>query len=250
MTCRIKNIDAVEGMSELAGKSVDMIFVDPPYGKTALKWDNVIPFDRLWPQFNRIIKDNGAIAITCRQPFTSALIMSNLKMFRQTWVWDKVIATNFMNARKMHTQGFEDVAVFYKEPPTYNPQMEPGEPYKDGRSTSHRTSTEALCSRAKYVAQDNKGERFPRGIVRISARNNSPVHPTQKPVELCEYFIRTYTNVGDTVLDCCMGSGSIGVAALNLGRSFIGFEIDEGYFKTAEGRLKAAGAETETAPVT
>jgi len=182
MAFLIKNIDAIDGMSELSDKSVDMIFVDPPYGKTVLKWDNVIPFNTLWPQFNRLIKDNGAIVITCRQPFTSALIMSNLKMFRQTWVWDKVIATNFMNAHKMHTQGFEDVAVFYKELPTYNPQMEAGEPYTDNRSTSHRTATEALGSRAKYIVQNNSGERFPRGIVRFSARNNAPVHPTQKPV--------------------------------------------------------------------
>ncbi len=229
--------DCLEVMPTIPGKSIDMILCDLPYGTTACKWDTVIPFEPLWVQYERIIKDNGAIVLTARQPFTSLLVASNIKHFRQTWVWDKVIAVNFMNSYKQHTQGFEDVCVFYKKQPTYNPQMETGKPFKDNRQTSERWKTEALGSRWKYVIQDNNGTRFPRGIIRFSARNNKPLHPTQKPVALFEYLIKTYTNEGETVLDNCIGSGTTATACINTNRNYIGIEKDETYYNIARQRI-------------
>jgi len=230
--------DCLEKMKDIPDGSVDMILTDPPYGKTACKWDSIIPLEPMWEQLNRIIKSNGAIVLTSRQPFTSKLIISNLKMFRQTWVWDKIIATNFMNAKKMHTQGFEDICIFYKKLPTYNPQMEKGKPFKDNRKTNYRTNTEALGSRVKYNKQNNNGERYPRGLLKISGRNNKPIHPTQKPVALMEYLIKTYTNENETVLDFTMGSGTTGVACKNLNRKIIGIELDENYFNIAKERIE------------
>jgi site-specific DNA-methyltransferase (adenine-specific) len=234
--------DCLEIMPYIPDKSIDMILCDLPYGKTKLKWDSIIPLEPLWEQYERIIKDNGAIVLTARQPFTSMLITSNKKMFRQTWVWDKVIGVNFMNAKKMHTQGFEDICVFYRKLPTYNPQMEEGVPFKDSRKTKHRTKTEALGSRAKYTPQDNIGTRYPKGIIRFSARNNKPLHPTQKPVELLEYLIKTYTNEGETVLDNCMGSGSTIVACKNTNRQYIGIEKEPKYFEIAKKRIESVTA--------
>lgn len=229
--------DCLELMNGIPDKSIDMILCDLPYGTTQCSWDIVIPFNKLWLQYERIIKENGAIVLTARQPFTTKLIDSNINLFRQTWVWDKVIGVNFMNAKKMHTQGFEDVCIFYKSLPTYNPQMEEGKPYKDNRNIGYRTKTEALGSRANYIPQDNKGERYPRGIIRVSARNNAPLHPTQKPVELFEYFIKTYTNEGDLVLDNCIGSGTTAIACINTNRNFIGIELQEEYYKLAINRV-------------
>lgn len=229
--------DCLDLMFGIPDGSIDMILADLPYGATNCSWDKTIPFEPLWAHYERIIKDNGAIVLTARQPFTSQLISSNIDLFRQTWVWDKVIGVNFMNAKKMHTQGFEDIVVFYKKPPTYNPQMEKGKPYKDNRNITYRTKTEALGSRANYIPQDNKGIRYPRGIIRISARNNNPLHPTQKPVKLMEYLIKTYTNEGDLVLDNVMGSGTTGVACKNLNRRFIGIELDDKYFSIAKERI-------------
>jgi site-specific DNA-methyltransferase (adenine-specific) len=229
--------DCLEVMRTIPDKSVDAIICDLPYGTTACKWDTVIPFEPLWAAYKRIIKDNGAIVLTARQPFTSKLICSNLKMFRQTWVWDKVIGVNFMNAKKQHTQGFEDVCVFYKKLPTFNPQMTQGKPFVDSRKGKKRTKTEAIGSRAKYIPQNNIGIRYPKGIVKFSARTNQPFHPTQKPIDLIEYFVKTYTNQGDTVLDNCMGSGTTGVACRNLKRKFIGIEQDPNYFDIAKNRI-------------
>lgn len=230
--------DCLELMKDIPDGSIDAIITDPPYGTTACKWDSVIPFEPMWAELKRIIKPNGAIVLTARQPFTSALVMSNPKMFRQSWVWDKVIGVNFMNAKKMHVQGFEDVLIFYSKSPTFNPQMEAGKPYKDNRKTEYRTKTEAIGSRAKYVVQDNSGERYPRGIVKFSSRDNKPLHPTQKPVALMEYLIKTYTHEGETVLDFTMGSGSTGVACVNTNRNFIGIELDEKYFEIAKARIE------------
>jgi site-specific DNA-methyltransferase (adenine-specific) len=238
--------DCLDVMKGIPDGSVDMILCDLPYGTTKCKWDTIIPFEPLWEQYERVIKENGAIVLTARQPFTSLLILSNLKIFRQTWVWDKVISTNFMNARKMHTQGFEDIVVFYKKLPTYNPQMEEGRPYKDERNIPYRTKTEALGSRAPYLPQNNKGERYPRGIIRISARNNSPLHPTQKPVQLFEYLIKTYTNEGEIVLDNCIGSGTTAIACINTGRNFIGIEKEQKYVELARRRVEEVSEESET----
>ncbi len=204
---------------------------------TACKWDTIIPFEPLWKQYKRIIKDNGAIVLTARQPFTSTLIMSNIKLFRQTWIWDKIIGVNFMNARKQHTQGFEDICVFYKKQPTYNAQKEKGKPFNDNRIINYRTKTEALGSRANYIPQNNKGERYPRGIIRITARDNKPLHPTQKPVALFEYLIKTYTNKGEVVLDNCIGSGTTAIACINTDRNYIGIEKDKHYYNIARKRI-------------
>lgn len=229
--------NCLEKMKEIPDGSIDLILTDPPYSKTKCHWDSMIPLPEMWDQLERVIKPNGAIILFGRQPFTTKLIASNYPLFRQTWVWDKVIGVNFMNAKKMHTQGFEDVIVFYNKLPTYNPQMEAGEPYKDNRVIKDRTPTEALGSRASYVKQDNKGERYPRGMVRFSGRNNKPLHPTQKPTALLEYFIMTYSNENDTVLDFTFGSCSTGVACINTNRSFIGIELDEEYFRIGNERL-------------
>lgn len=229
--------DCLEEMHDIQDKSIDAIICDLPYGTTQCKWDSVIPFEPMWDHLSRVIKDNGAIVLFGRQPFTTKLIASNIDMFRQTWVWDKVIGVNFMNARKMHTQGFEDIIVFYKKLPTYNPQMEEGTPYTDHRVSIARIASETLGHRAPYSKIENKGERYPRGIVRISGRNNSNVHPTQKPLELMEYLVNTYTEEGDTVLDFTSGSGSTGLACKNLGRKFIGIEREEKYVEISKVRL-------------
>jgi len=231
--------EALQEMDKLIDQwvTVDAIICDPPYGTTACKWDSVIPFDEMWERLNELIKPNWAIVLFGRQPFTSKLVCSNIKNFKQTWIWDKVIGVNFMNAKKMHTQGFEDICVFYEKLPTYNPQMSKGKPYKDSRVTTHRTKTEAIGQRAKYIKQDNKWERYPRWFITISWRNNKPVHPTQKPVALMEYLIKTYTNEWETVLDFTMWSGTTLVACKNTGRKWIGIEMDDKYFDIAKERL-------------
>ena len=234
----IYNEDCLVGMKRIPDGSIDMILTDLPYGTTACSWDEVIPFEPMWEQFERVIKENGAIVLTARQPFTSKLVMSNTNIFRQTWVWDKVRGVNFMNANKMHTQAFEDVVVFYKKLPTYNPQFEKGEPYTDNRKTDARIKTEALGSRAGYVPIKNNGTRYPRGIVRFSSIDNNTIHPTQKPVALFEYLIKTYTNKGETVLDATIGSGTTAIACLNTDRQYVGFELDEEYYKLAQDRIK------------
>ena len=233
--------DCLEQMDKLIERSVrvDMILTDPPYGTTACKWDSVIPFEPMWERINKLIKPNGAIVLTAQQPFTSALIMSNPKLYRYNWVWDKVISTNFMNAKKMPLKGFEDVCVFYKKLPTYNPQMTEGKPFTDKRNNvlKERVSKEIYGTMPLPMEQKNEGTRYPRGFIKISARNNKPIHPTQKPTALMEYLIKTYTNENETVLDFTMGSGSTGVACKNTGRNFIGIELDDKYFEIAKKRI-------------
>ena len=228
--------DCLEKMKDIPDKSIDMILCDLPYGTTACKWDTIIPFEPLWEQYKRIIKDNGAIVLTASQPFTSALVMSNLKMFKYCWVWEKTIGTNPMLTKKQPFKKHEDVCVFYKNQPIFNPQMETGKPYKDN---VRRSGLKALHLETPGLkkAIDNTGTRFPSSVQLFSNGNNGGIHPTQKPVALFEYLIRTYTNEGDTVLDNCMGSGTAGVACKNLNRNFIGIELDSEYFKIAEKRI-------------
>jgi site-specific DNA-methyltransferase (adenine-specific) len=196
----------------------------------------VIPFDEMWLRLNKLIKPNGAIVLFGSEPFSSALRMSNIKNYKYDWIWEKNVGTNFMNVKKMPNRSFEKICVFYDKLPTYNPQMRKGEPYKDNRKINKRTNTESLGSRAKYIVQNNIGERYPNGTINISSRNNKPVHPTQKPVALMEYLIKTYTNEYETVLDFTMGSGSTMVACKNVSRDGIGIELDEKYFKIAQER--------------
>ncbi len=227
--------DCLDRMKEIPDGSIDMVLADPPYGTTRCKWDSVIPIDPMWEQLKRIVKPSGAIVMTASQPFTTTLIASNLKMFRYCWVWDKSQVTNFLNSKKQPLRRTEDVAVFYRSQPTYKPQMTRGKPY----TISRAYETESY-GRQRENATVNSGTRYPDGIIRIPQIRVKGGHPTQKPVALMEYLIRTYTNEGETVLDFAMGSGTTGVAALNTGRRFVGIELEERYFSDAKDRLSEA----------
>ena len=230
--------DCLEVMAEIPDGSVDLILCDLPYGTTACKWDSVIPFEPLWAQYRRIAKKNAAIVLTASQPFTTALIASNLRDFRYCWVWEKTLATNFALVKKQPAKKHEDVCVFYGKQPTYNAQMEKGKPYKD----KERARTMGVIGNAVPLKKpiSNTGTRYPSSVQKFSNGNNGNVHPTQKPVALMEYLIRTYTNEGEVVLDNCAGSGTTGVACANTGRRFIGIERDPEYFEIARSRIEQA----------
>ena len=229
--------DCLERMKEIPDASVDLILCDLPYGTTQNKWDSVIPFEPLWEQYRRIAKKSAAIVLTASQPFTTALIASNLRDFRYSLVWDKVGTTGFQTAKVMPLRRHEDICVFYRAKPTYNPSMEVrGAPRKKGGS-----KTDNGCYGDLRSAESFNNEYYPTSIIHVSnASKRGLVHPTQKPVTLMEYLIRTYTNEGDVVLDNCMGSGTTGVAAVNLNRRFIGIELDQDYFEIAEQRIRSA----------
>jgi len=232
--------DCLTLMATIKSGSVDMVMCDLPYGTTACKWDAVIPFELLWAHYKRVIKSNGAIVLFGSQPFTSALVMSNPKMFKYSWVWQKNTITGFMQAKTRPLKSVEDVLVFgnfkvaaqYFEG-TYNPQSEMVSKgvivYSNSRKIDHITG-----NRKAGAAESNSG--YPKDVIAFDSAK-STVHPTQKPVALLEYLIRTYTNEGDTVLDNCMGSGTTGVACLNTGRNFIGIEKDQKYFGIALNRI-------------
>jgi site-specific DNA-methyltransferase (adenine-specific) len=228
--------DCLEVMKQIPDKSVDMILCDLPYQKTQNHWDKVIPFDELWNEYKRIIKDNGAIVLFGQSNFTAELICSNLKMYRYSLIWEKTKAGGFLNANRMPLQAHEDIVVFYKKLPIYNPQMMDGKPYVKKAVTNGDGGNYGKFERVGKV-NVNSGTRYPRSVIRFANDNHNSLHPTQKPVELLEYLIKTYTNEGDTVLDNCMGSGSTGVAAKNLNRDFIGIELDENYFEIAKSRI-------------
>lgn len=222
--------DCLEVMKNLPDGSVDMVLTDPPYGTTACKWDTIIPLEPMWEQLKRITKKNGAIVMTASQPFTSVLGASNLHMLRYSWVWRKSAATGHLNAKRIPMSDFEDVVVFYVKQPTYNPQGLI--PY----NKTTRRGGNGGCYGVSGKENLQEWTNYPRRIVEFKSEGKT-VHPTQKPVALMEYFIRTYTNEGETVLDFTMGSGTTGVAAKNLNRSFIGIELDEGYFNIAKERI-------------
>jgi site-specific DNA-methyltransferase (adenine-specific) len=234
--------DCLERMKEIGSGTVDMILTDPPYGTTACKWDSIIPLEPMWEQLKRVIKPNGAIVMTASQPFTSVLICSNIKQFKCDWVWEKSRATGVLNAKRQPLRNKEDILVFYKKQPTYNPQglidvnkmVGTGgtKANKEGNATGKISQTES----GKYLQA--KGG-YPKQIQKFKSASKT-VHPTQKPVALMEYLIKTYTNEGETVLDFTMGSGTTGVACANLRRDFIGIEMDSDYFAIAEGRIKDA----------
>lgn len=240
---RIYNEDCIgeNGMRLIADKSVDMILCDLPYGTTKCAWDAVIPFTKLWEQYKRIIKENGAVVLTATQPFTSALGSSNLSWLRYNWVWVKSRATSHLNAKKRPLKSCEDILVFYAKQPTYNPQglVEVNREVMNSKSDSlrgkdNRTSTvSGGIKHQKYLQQFTN---YPRQVLEF-ASEGLPEHPTQKPVALFEYLIKTYTNEGELVLDNCMGSGTTAVACKNLGRNFIGFETDKKYYDIALRRL-------------
>ena len=225
--------DCLELMKGIPDGSVDMVLTDPPYGTTQCKWDSIIDLPLMWEQLKRVIKPNGAIVMTASQPFTTTLIASNIKQFKYNWVWNKRQGTGFLNAKKQPLRSCEDVAVFYKKQPVYNPQMRLGfTPYvcKQGE-----TKTENYGKQSGAITKSD-GSRYPLTLLEF-ARDKSKIHPTQKPIELMEYLIKTYTNEGEVVLDFAMGSGTTGVACKNLGRDFIGIELDDDYFNIASKRI-------------
>ena len=228
---KIYNEDCLEGMKRIPNGSVDMILCDLPYGTTRNKWDEVLPFNTLWKEYERIIKDNGAIVLHSQQPFTSKLIMSNSKIYKYSWVWSKSQVSGFLNAKKQPLREHEDICVFYKKQCTYNPQMTKGKMQlknTGGDSSNYN----------KFEAQPHHSdEYYPKTILDFPLRRFKGGHPTQKPVELEEYLIKTYTNEGETVLDNCIGSGTTAIAAMRTGRNYIGFELDEGYYNVAQQRI-------------
>lgn len=242
--------DCLERMKEIESGSIDMILTDPPYGTTACKWDSIIPLDLMWEQLKRIIRPNGAIVLTASQPFTTKLISSNYKMFKYCWVWEKSKASNFPHAPNMPLKIIEDILVFSggvvghksqakNKRMTYNPQgvQESNVIVKQNKNTSelkyHRDS-----QTNHTTGYSCKGANYPKTLIKF--KNDRGLHPTQKPVALMEYLIKTYTNENETVLDFTMGSGTTGVAAKNLNRNFIGIELDENYFNIAKDRINNA----------
>lgn len=239
---QIYNEDCLTALEKVSDGSVDMLMVDLPYGTTACAWDFVIPMDKLWEQYYRICKKNAAMVFTASQPFTTTLISSNLKDFRYEWIWEKPQGTNPMNAKVMPLKSHENVLVFYREKPTYNPQMWYSTPYGGFKSDTSKIGE--VYGSAKSQHRDNPdGSRYPRTVQKF--KQEKGFHPTQKPVEMMEYFIKTYTDKGQTVLDNTMGSGTTGVAALKLGRKFIGMEREEKYFEISKKRLEEVQEETK-----
>ena len=232
--------DCLERMKEIPDGSVDMILTDPPYGTTKCKWDSIIPLEPMWEQLKRVIKPNGAIVMTASQPFTSVLVSSNLKGYKHNWVWEKSRSGSAITAKYCPVKIHEDVLVFSKGGKTVNyyPLKEQGTPYS--RKSRYNNDNNHKFGIGCNVETINKGTRHPKTI-RFEKQNWSKqqqLHPTQKPVALMEYLIKTYTNEGETVLDFTMGSGTTGVACKNLNRDFIGIEMDEGYFEIAKDRIE------------
>jgi len=242
MNMDLRQGDCLELMKEIPDNNVDLILCDLPYGTTACKWDTIIPFDKLWEQYNRIIKNNCAIVLTASQPFTSALLMSNPKMFKHEWIWEKQKASNFMAFKYQPAKYHENIIVFGKGKVKYNPlKWLVVENKIDKRKHINNPITNKECHIGKIVRTRSKddGTRYPKSIIQINKSINKNIHPTQKPVALMEYLIKTYSNEEDLVLDNCMGSGTTGVACYNLNRSFIGMELDKDYFDVAENRIKS-----------
>lgn len=231
--------DCLEQMKEIPDGSVDMVLCDLPYGTTQCKWDSVIPFEPLWAQYRRVCKRNAAILLFGVEPFSSKLRMSNLRMFKYDWIWDKVRVTGFLNAKRQPMRAYEIISVFYDRQCTYNPQLTHGHQRKVSSAASKRNCKKTSAYGKHGLAGYDSTDRYPRNIqVFHTDTQKTALHTTQKPVALLEYLIKTYTNGDETVLDNCMGSGSTGVAAVNMGRSFIGIELDEQYFQIAKHRIE------------
>ena len=235
--------DCLEIMKDIPDGSIDMILCDLPYGTTACKWDTIIPFEPLWEQYKRIIKDNGAIVLTASQPFTSKLVMSNLKMFKYEWVWFKNVPTGMAQSKYQPMKYHENILIFSNGTTIFNKQMEEREGV--GKACYNY---EHYCGENNHVKM-NKVKKFYNAklvnpstvlLFNVAPNRKDKLHPTQKPVKLLEYLIKTYTNEGELVLDNCMGSGSTGVACINTNRNFIGIELDENYFNIAKDRINAA----------
>lgn len=264
---KIYNEDCLIGMTKIPDKSIDMILCDLPYSQTSNHWDSLIPFDKLWEEYGRIIKDDGAIVLTASQPFTSQLVMSKYEWFRYEWIWEKQRASNFTQVKRQPLKYHENILIFSKKPiKTYNPQrykvielediqkmnkkelksfMENKDYDKfskidrrknviDPKSNKNYLGSEGI-KRTRYV---DDGYRYPKSVLKINNKLQGNIHPTQKPVPLFEYLIKTYSNENDIVLDNCMGSGTTAIACINTNRNFIGFEKDETYYKLALDRIE------------
>lgn len=240
--------DCLELMKDIPDKSIDMILCDLPYGTTACKWDTIIPFEPLWKQYERIIKDNGAIVLTASQPFTSALVMSNIKMFKYEWIWEKSRSSNFMHSKFQPLKSHENVLIFSKFPSAqnsasknmnYNPQFTRGNPYNKGRNIIDNMRHLQGGSKIGVCNINITGDRYPRSVQYfVTAELEGKLHPTQKPVALFEYLIKTYTNEGDIVLDNCAGSFTTAIACLNTNRKYICMEKEKEYFEIGKNRIK------------
>jgi len=227
--------DCLQVLPTFDDNSIDMILCDLPYGTTAASWDSIIPIEPLWEQYHRICKESAAMVFTASQPFTTLLIQSNLKNFKYEWIWEKPQGTNPLNAKIMPLKSHENILVFYRKKPTYNPQMWISTPYSGFKSDSKNIGE--IYGKVKSVHRDNpEGLRYPKTILRFS--QDKGLHPTQKPLELMRYLIRTYTNEGEVVLDNAMGSGTTGAACILENRHFIGIENNEKYYEIAKNRLE------------
>jgi site-specific DNA-methyltransferase (adenine-specific) len=235
MNIKLFHGDCLKIMSSIESNSVDMILCDLPYGVTNNKWDEVIDLPSLWKHYERIIKKNGVVALTATQPFTSQLVMSNRKMFKYDLIWEKTISSNQLNVRFQPLRSHESILIFYAKPSTYNEQKTIGKPYSIKRKGLYNDGN---YNKQSSSEKKNDGFRHARSVIKISNPRIKGGHPTQKPIELLEYLIKTFTNPGDTVLDNCMGSGSTGIACKNLNRSFIGIEMDTRYFDMAKQTLR------------
>ena len=232
--------DCLEQMKNISDKSISLILCDLPYGTTARnEWDKKIPLEPFWKECFRVLKPNGVVALWSQMPFTAEVVMSNPKMFRYEWIIEKTNATGFLNAKRMPLKAHESILIFYKRLPVYNPQITHGHPRKVSTVTHKRNSVKTTDYGEHGLTTYDSTDRYPRDVLTFKwDKQKSKLHPTQKPVAANEYIIKTYTNEGDTVLDCCMGSGSTGVAAINAGREFIGIELNEEYFEVARKRLE------------
>jgi site-specific DNA-methyltransferase (adenine-specific) len=247
--CRLLRGDCLDLMAGIPDRSVDMVLADPPYGTTACKWDSVIPLDQMWAHLKRIIKPNGAIVMTASQPFTTTLIASNMKQFKYCWVWEKARPSGFVQAKNKPMASHEDVVVFSEGVTVHEGQSRRRMPYnpqgtvvcdrsvKNSKSQLEKGSDSSFSKRPGHKKTYQQTQtNYPRSVLKVSSES-LPKHPTQKPVALMEYLIRTYTHEGETVLDFTMGSGTTGVACVNTGRKFIGMELDPDYFNIAVGRI-------------
>lgn len=233
----LHNGDCLEVMKNLTDSSVDLILCDLPYGTTRNKWDSVIPLDALWSEYKRISR--GAIVLTAQSPFDKILGSSNLSILRYEWIWEKTHPTGHLNAKRAPMKAHENILVFYERQPTYNPIKTVG--HKRKTATKRKDETPTYGRQEFSPLEYDSTERYPRSVITFASdKQRSSLHPTQKPVALMEYLIRTYTNEGDMVLDNCMGSGTTGIACLNAGRDFIGIELDDNYFNIAKQRINSA----------
>lgn len=244
--CKLLRGDCLDVLKEVESGSVDMVLADLPYGTTACKWDNIIPFEPLWAELHRVCKPNAAMCMFGSEPFSSHMRMSNLKQFKYDWIWEKTKGTGHLNAKKMPLKSHEPISVFYSSPTNYYPQGTIKGDFKNCRPSRASGRSSLLFGAERHFGNSSVGN-YPKTVLKFpgDAYGKKCFHPTQKPIALLEYLIKTYTKEGDIVLDPTMGSGSTGVACKNLGRKFIGIEMDEKYFAIAKRRIDSCNLQAE-----